>query len=82
MDSCFLRIYGSRFNSLFFNQNGATLYFLNYKNTSATFKVYILKPCPIIKFCIIADVLPLTPHVLLLATHMLPVTCHCSLLMS
>ena len=50
------------------------LYFLNYKNTSADFRVYILKPCPII----IGHVLLLTAQVLLDIAPMLPVIVHYS----
>ena len=58
----------------FLNQNAGTLYFLNCKNTSANFRVYILKPCPLIKFlhhssCITAHWSYVTGHLSLLTAH-------------
>ena len=66
-----LSIHGNKFPSFFFSQNASTFYSLNYKNVSANFRKYFLKPCPLTKFGIIAHVLPLTAHCSWLITHVL-----------
>jgi hypothetical protein len=49
---------------------------------SANFRLYYLKPYPITKFGIIADVLLLIAHVLPLTAHVLPLIAHCSRLIA